>query len=218
MRAAVRSVLLLLIVFCLLPLQAAPPPGTMILTFNGSTLHLTNVTAGGSVFIYGLAREGKGDHVAVVEHAMTLVDDDGNGVIDWVSPAPFPERSVWFAADLMGGKYAVNNPSVDYETFSIDLPASSFAPNTGGQSLITSPGYVVECVVVRPNVGVWHQEVISEGALDTDQVDGQITIAVGSLEPVGDTLDPAPSTLEAGDIVFMMDSANATYTVGKVGA
>jgi hypothetical protein len=201
-----KRVLCLLFVFCVAASTAA---AAVRLTVVADGVRIEGVSPKSSVYVYGVSREARGTFSDVVESDATLYDDDGDAVIWWTPPTSIALRSIWIAIDLQTGAYAVGTPD-GYAGTEIPLSDSNFSSRGAvGATDLALDGDVAHFLVVRPGGGAW------SAAAGANVHSSRATIAVADLNRGRNAL-PAPASIEAGDIVVMINSFRAEYAVLRV--
>jgi hypothetical protein len=199
----------------------ARPPGALaatapILTFGAQSVTVAQVSAGGSVYVFGMSREPRGYYTAVVSRETVLHAAPGATSVEWALDAPVERRSIWFAVDLATGAFVTGSPPA-YASASRAVGGTNLLRNAAGEvSQLAFAGAFVEMIVVRPGSGVWGVSLAAGDPKDESTDELSPTISVPNLQPRGGTTAPAPAALQSGDVVFMLDSYHAEYAVEKV--
>ena len=198
-------------------IAAGTVPASPRVTFEASTISISDVSAKGSVYAFGVAREPRGDHTSVVPRETILSDDDADGIVTWTLPAGVAVRSIWVAVDLTSGSASVATPP-GYEAKNVDLTDVHLKKDaTEAVARLAFPGTLVEIVVIRPGAGVWRETVGLHGPQDETTDSEKVTISIAGLQPQAGTKGPAPEHLEKGDVVFFLDSYQGTYGLAIIG-
>lgn len=191
------------------------PVPVIALPSDGGPAIVSGVTPSATVYGFSMARENGIGLVNVVPRDV-LLQDSGSGQVEWSLGETIPTRSIWFAADLVSGAYATGAPA-DYGIANVLTLTDRHLIKTGGVvTQLGADGNLVEFIVVRPGTGVWRTGVSDGGDLDEDSQPNSVAISVANLQPVAGTVNPAPSQLQAGDIVFLVNSYAATYGAARL--
>lgn len=181
------------------------------------TIRIADVAPNGNVYAFGVSREPRGDHTAVVPREVALSDTDGDGTVEWELEADIARRSIWLAVDRSTGEATVAVPQ-GYPVTELDLTGEHLKKDvTRAVAQIAVPGTLVEVVVVRPGSGVWRATIGLHSASDETRDRGKVTVSTAKLQARVGTTDPAPKHLKKGDVVFFLDSYSATYGLIRVG-
>lgn len=178
-------------------------------------LTVTNVSPGGTVAIFGAARqEGAAAHLSRWQRAVE--DTNRDGAVELALPVPIPPDSVWFAVDVETGALAVARP-----------PASRFRPRDfAPEMLVKGPDAkidrfvvnkgMVDLLVVRPHVGAWTgQAVDGHGSDDDGAQDGRSTVVfTGGRSLHGGA--PPPAHLTPRDVIVAVALRTMEYTSTEV--
>src|SRR5688572_31038304 len=88
---------------------AADLPLNLKVAFGPRSLTFTGVTPGGTLIVFGVAREPLNTTPitpAIVVRAESLIDLDGDGTVRLDLPVPVPRQGMWAAVDLAIGTHA----------------------------------------------------------------------------------------------------------------
>jgi hypothetical protein len=88
--------------------QANPPAlaKPVSIDFETAAVAIANVTAGGEVVVFGLAKEYEAFYLTRRVWKETLLDTDRDGIVRLAIDSGAPAQSVWVAVDLASGESA----------------------------------------------------------------------------------------------------------------
>src|SRR5262245_8497672 len=89
-------------------------------TFEATSITISGVSSKGGIYVFGVAREPRGDYTDVVSRETTLFDDDADGTVNWELSTEVALQSIWVAVDLNSGSATVATPP-GYEAVSVTL-------------------------------------------------------------------------------------------------
>lgn len=213
-----KTALLLLATLIALPAIATDRTRLLTLDFGTQTLEIAGMTPGATVYVYGLARESHAWTANIVPRQMRLTDNDLDGAVVWNFEKNVPLRSVWFAVELGSGKRGASAPAA-YPAHAIDLTSTYVSRNSSGAvEQVSFSGSLIECVVVRPSNGnVWGASVAADGSGNRSTEKGKVAFLMSDLAGRHGTTAPAPAVLDAGDVLFVLNSFNSEYGVTEGG-
>ena len=194
-----------------------PPAQTLTMTFAESAIVITGAVASHPILLVGLAREPHGYINRIQNYEARLVDNTGTGSVSYPFNPTLSFRSMWVAVDLVSGASVSGHPN-GYAVTAMQASQNRLRRNVAGEmAQVSAPCTLCQFVVIRPGTGVWSEAVASRGSLDEGNEEGSATVSVGRLAPDGETSGPPPQALQPGDVVFVLDSFNATYSLLTVG-
>jgi hypothetical protein len=194
----------------------ASAPATI--SFTAGVVQIAPVSPGGIVYAFSVAREPLGYRTNVVPREALLADENRDGIVEWHFGAGVPVRAVWMAVDLISGAAAAAI-SPGYRARATRLTDEHVKKDGRGDITdLVYPGSLIEMVVVRPGIGVWAQTVGYRSTKDKGAFRGRVNLALEGLTPRAKTTVPPPAKLQRGDVVFLLNSGRAEYTLYTVGA
>jgi hypothetical protein len=203
LRIVSTGFLLQLVLSSLLSAQVLEP--SMEISFSADAVEVTNLSPGAKVVWFGATQVLADDDVPEIRaYASVAEDTDSDGIERLDFPDGVPLHSVWVVVDLTSGKSAAAAP----EGYPLRI-VHGIEPERGGD-IVSDARQTGNLLVARPDakggVSAWFVETGDGGPADTDSAaNGAMELALSSLEPLGDTADPAPSQFESGDVVAMLD-------------
>jgi hypothetical protein len=198
---------------------ASEAPPSPALTFQATGLAVSGIEPGTTVYVYGIAREPKGSHTAVIRRETKLVDNDRDGRVEWDLQMPLPWRSIWLAVELPSGRHTVGVPPQYRLATRVELTSDHLKKDAAGEiTQFGLAGSIIEFVVVRPKAAeIWGLTAVSGGPLDESGGSDKVRVSALNLQPRSGTTSDAPKSLKKGDVLFMMTSFRAQYTSAQVG-
>lgn len=194
----------------------ASAPATI--SFTSDAVQIGPVSPGGTVYAFSVAREPQGYHTNVVPREALLADENKDGIVEWRVGKSVPLRAIWLAVDLVSGD-ATAALSPGYRAKAIRLTDDHVKKDVRGDITdLAYPGSLIEMIVVRPGTGVWAQTVGYRSTTDTGTVRGRVGLPVERFKARANTKAPPPAKLQRGDVVFLLNSGRAEYTLYTVGA
>jgi hypothetical protein len=189
--------------------------------FGNRSLIVHGVTPGGSVAVFGLAREPLQTHPATpatVVRAEILKDTDGDGTVQLTLSVPVPRMGMWAVTDLSSGASAAF-PTTGYEPRLIALDPDLLKNDNAGQlRKLDWPLSEIDVFVARPGEGAWRFYASKESLLDENRSTGNRSLRIDILNmvPIGDSPD-APHNFHKGDVVAIFDRREMQYGILEVG-
>lgn len=202
-----RAVLMLLMIATSLVAAGAPP--SVAFTAGDVTLH--DVQPGTRVAWMAMLIDR--DHYRDRVKVLRGIDVVTPGRSMKVAPADAkPDHGIWAFADVDGDlTVTAVAPEFVASTRSIDVTAAEGAPS------LAMNGARAELLYVRKG-SAWKFSAADGGPMDSDNMaNGRIAIALSAMENVQGNR-PAPSTIERGDVILLIDFTTrrtATVTVGR---
>jgi hypothetical protein len=187
-------------------LFAATPEGNVQGALSRDELSFTGITPGGDMVLFGIAVHTSTGVLTKYPFALVVSDTDRDGAVDYKPRGGVPLRSLWFAADLENGSFAVLSPE-GYELKHREIENRSVKKDTDGlvEALELERGHL-EVLLVRPGKGAWILRVREGTSSDGDRVrDGRLTVLFDEATPLGETKEKAPKKLKSGDILAVLD-------------
>jgi hypothetical protein len=197
-----------------------PPAGSpqpLAITFQTTSVTVEGVTAKGQVVGFSVAREIAQDDVAtVVRRSRALMDDDGDGKVQWDLGREVPLRSVWVAVDLATGQVATAAPE-GYPLRRVDWRGLGIVRGDPRSDRVEDARSFAEVLLVRPGVGAWRLTVGDGSEADDDGLpDGRLAAALDRMSPVAGTAE-APSRFDPKDVLVLVDPNRMELTVVQAG-
>lgn len=164
---------------------------------------VSGLSPGGTAAVLSVWREralGAGTRVHRIH--LLAIDDDGDGLVTLDLSHPVPSGSVWIIVDLESGETTLQAPAAS------GLREMAVDPRRFARAMdrLVVDRSDIEVLAVRPGVGAWSLSLHDGGDIDGDRTDdGRITLALVDLEPLGETATPPPDSLEAGDVIALID-------------
>jgi hypothetical protein len=200
-----------------LGLAALPASAQPAIGFEESAVVAKGVTPGGSVVLFGIARERPGRITQVVRRDTVLPDADGDGAVRLDLGRPVATQSIWAAVDLGTGAFAVATPD-GMPRREVALPGESFRRGPrGAVEALQGAREFLEILIVRPGEGAWSLSVGDGGDSDADlQPDGSIQAALASMRPL-QAAKAALDELLPGDVVVLIDPRQLEFYAATFG-
>jgi hypothetical protein len=191
-------------------------------TFAAQSLTVRGLTPGGSLVLFGVAREPLINTTpavpAVVVRAEILTDKDRDGVVRLDLPTNIPAMGMWSAVELSSGRHLLF-PSPGFEPRLVSVGADLVRTDSAGDlRKIEWPFSQIDLLVVRPGTGAWRQ-FASKGSMgDENRSNGFVSLRIdaGNMTPIGNSL-AGPGTFRSGDIVAIFDRRDVQYGILEVG-
>lgn len=201
---------------CLLAAGIAPAgwAAPLTLTFDAAGITASGATAAGEVAWFGVARVPR-SHLQEVSTVLRLETADAAGTAALSLDAPAPARSLWLAVDLATGAVDAGTPA-SLRLVSSPLTTHNLSRSASGAANgLLLPQRQAEILWVRPASGAWAGRVTDGAGDDLDgTVNRGVALALRTLEPLGTV--PAPDTLQAGDVLVVIDPNQLTYRLATV--
>lgn len=207
MRHALLASLLLLVLVPTLPTGAEP-----ILTFTERSVVVDGTTPGADVAVLTVWRERFPGWSRTTRFAELLPDPENIGRVELVLGREIPQDSLWIAADLVTGEFAVATPR-SHPFPEMEPAARRLNPSLEG---LEADRETLELMFVRPGEGAWHLTVWDGGTGDEDATpDGRLRAFLPSLEPLG--LAPPLQRPRPGDLVFGIEARRMEWFASAIG-
>jgi hypothetical protein len=194
--------------------------GKLDVEFGTRSLTFTGVTPGGTLIVFGVAREPLNTTPvtpAIVVRAETLSDPDRDGIVRLDLPGPVPHLGMWAAVDLASGTHMAF-PTLGYEPRLIEVDERLLRLDNAGQlKKLEWPFAEIDVLLVRPAEGAWRFYASKSSVLDENR--GQhhaLRVDLGEMTPIGSTPD-GPGKFRKGDIVAIFDRRELQYGILEVG-
>ena len=192
--------------------QVIDPGNTApVISFLTDAVEVSNLAPGGKVVWFGATQVIAADDVPEIRaYASIAEDSDSDGVERLDFPDGVPLHSTWVVVDLTSGYSAAAAPD-GYPLQIVDWKGQGIQSQESGDDLISDGRQTGNLLVARPDAkggggSAWMLESGDGGPADTGLVaDGAMSLTLSSLEPLGETADPAPSHFQPGDVVVMLD-------------
>jgi hypothetical protein len=211
-RSSVQSLVAVFLLFIALAAAHgyAADVSTPTLAFDPSALTVSQLQAGDTVYVFGLAREQRGYYVEVVPYERLVTDDAHVGTVTIDIGKPFPPLSIWFAVDYQTGHFVSSAP-LSAKASRIEVAGRHLKKNVSGDVVgLAFDAAVAEFVVVRPGIGIWRATIGERGPED-ESASGAPSISTAKMKPRMSITAPAPTKLQKGDVVFMLNSFSGEY-------
>ncbi len=183
---------------------AASVAATPNLEFSPNSVRAVSVTPRGCSVFFSVSHEKAPWTARVVPRVEPLVDEDGDGVIDYFPGTDLVEKSIWAVVDATSGDVAVSAPT-GYEPQ--EILADSYALFPSGKKFVDAREQL-DLLIVRPGVGAWHSRLHDGGTGDTGLgSDGQVIAAVDAMDLIWSATAKLPllTSVQGGDIVIGID-------------
>jgi hypothetical protein len=204
------------------PLVGAQLRNPLKVMFGVQSLSIYGVAPGGSLVLFGVAREPLSNRTpvvpAVVIRAEILEDEDRDGIVQLDLPGKVPVMGMWSAVDLSTGANLLF-PSPGFQPRRIAIgPELVRADEAGDLRKIEWPFGQMDVLVVRPGWGAWRQFAAKTSAQDENRSNGTISLRIDAsdMTPIGDSA-PGPGAMQPGDIVAIFDRHEMQYGILEVG-
>ena len=193
--------------------------GNLTVGFGPSSVVISDVTPGAQVYAFGVAIEFMGYYNAINGYEALLTVAPTSTTVEWDIGKSIPLRSVWFALDLASGSDAASPAPGYFPAVRVPFSETNFVRDAGGRIVdLRYPGDHAWFVLVRRGHGVWRELPTDGGGLDDDgKQDGFVTMRISRLQPKVGTIEPAPDSLEFGDVVFVINDFSQKYSFGTIG-
>ena len=192
--------------------QSASAPPELAVSFEEAAVAVSDVTPGGNVAFFSVARVPRGTYNEVVRRAqIVLADPLGEARFDLEDGEPVPLKSVWAVVDLSSGAYAVAAPE-GFHLTEIGFPGHGFE--------VGAPGLVnrlrqrfnwADSLLARPGVGAWRYRGADGSPDDEDgQANGALVTGLDSYQPLGTSPEP-PDRFAADDVLVVVDPLDLRF-------
>ncbi len=186
-------------------LRAASSAPELAVSFEESAVAVTEVTAGGDVVFFSVAREPQGFFQRVVRRVGVVAADALGEARLEPDPPGVPLKSVWAVVDLATGRYGVAAPA----GFSLrEVPFPGKALEAGAPGIVNrlrNQADAVDLLVVRPGVGAWTLSTWDLASEDHDGEDNdQVLASLGDLQAVEASGPPPPERFARDDVVVVI--------------
>lgn len=196
---------------------AAQETRPLAMSVTPARVQVSNTTPAGRVVLFTASMSGTGGVLRQQTGAKSFTDDDGDGRVVYVSPAPIPLRSIWIAFDVETGRYTSAGPD-GYPLHQLAFPSTLLKKDAEGVlGVFDNELLAAEMVVVRPKAGAWRLVALEGAAGDADKTrNGRLSLASNDAVPVaGNTA--APKHLKNGDVIAVIDTGRMEYFITEVG-
>lgn len=173
--------------FCVLAADVLAAPA---IAFERQSIVVSGMTPNGTIAWFGISQEPL-RYPMRVRHQTSLVNAAADGTVRLEQPAAIVPMSIWIAADLESGAWAVAAPP-EFKMKSATLPAAALRRAAPGiEPRLDLDGEDYEVLYVRPRAGAWRA---SNGG----------AISLRSLQPVGSS-PASPDDFRPNDIIVVID-------------
>lgn len=211
------AILLVLVVWIQFSWLAVPAEGqpvggeTLSAELTATGARVSGVTPGGEVVIFGVWRQRHVYWSEVGRVDERVVDDDGDGEIEWDLGKPIPQAAALFAVDIASGEWASQAP----QGFGLRaLPQERWAMSPDGSSLQAEVKRL-HLLWIRPGSDAWAGAAMDGGLGDSSaSSDGEVAVPIAEIPAIGghDALT-SPEQLQSGDLLIAVDSASLRFLV-----
>jgi hypothetical protein len=193
----------------------ASAPAQISLSVDTS-VKIANTTPGGSIVLFSCARTSLQGRTHVTRDVLTLLDENGDGVIEFTPKQRIPLRSVWVAIDSLSGALAIGAPAPFPFTVT-KIATDAFKKDTDGRiARLEQDLRRLLYVLVRPGYGAWMSAASDGDERDADQSrNAKVALSFGAARPVRGS-PAAPSRLKPGDVVVAIDPSHLDVYVGRI--
>ena len=192
--------------------QSASAAPELAVSFEEAAVAVSDVTPGGDVAFFSVARVPRGTFNEIVRRAqIVLADSLGEARFDLEDGQPVPLKSVWTVVDLSSGAYGVAAPE-GFHLTEIGFPGQGFE--------VGAPGLVnrlrqrfnwADSLLARPGVGAWRYRGADGSPDDEDgRADGALVTGLESYEPLGSSPEP-PDRFAADDVLVVIDPLDLRF-------
>ena len=190
----------------------------MSVVIKDTRVTVSGVTPHGKVVFFGIGRFVHGYRVTVRRFDETRLDDDGDGVVDLDIKEKVPWKTVFAAIDFTSGRFAMATPE-GFPLLPMTLSEDPVAGERGVLDRIVVLHRFCDVLLVRPGVGAWGQILADGNKSDEDRLsNSRAMLKISRAVAIADDLPPAPSTIEPGDVVVLIDSQKMESYAVEVGA
>ena len=187
----------------------------MIVGIDAVTIN--NVPSSGSIALFTVARTTRNRHIHLESRVEVLTDDDRDGTVQYTPENRTPLRSVWVAAELSSGAYAIA-AHPDFPLYMQPLPAASLRKDSTGEIAaleLEIPRLLL--LLVRPGKGAWLLRSAEGGAGDSDATPNRkLSMLFEHAIPVAGK-EKAPANLKSGDFVAAIDPGQLDVWAATIG-
>ncbi len=188
--------------------RAASAPPT--LAFEETSVVAGGFSEGEEVVFFAVARIPLGFTSQVETYqSEEIADFFGEARFDLGKETPL--KSVWAVVSRRSGAFVIGAPE-GFSLREVEFPRDAFHPGaTGAVSRIRHRFPWVDLLVVRPQVGAWHQRVSDGGGTDRDdQANGRPETDLEDLVPIGLSPGP-PERLTPHDVVVAINPRDLRF-------
>jgi hypothetical protein len=221
MKPLQRTALVLCLLFTASVAIAATADRTpLTVQFLDEAIVIGQVTRGGSVAVFGVAREMTDGHPPLprlVRRVEVISDDDRDGIVRLELGKPVPHVAMWTFVDVGTGASA-SLPSPGYEPAHLDLTEQLLKQDNAGQlKKLDLPFAEIDMLLVRPGTGVWRLNTGKYSQADENKhPDKPMRLDVEAMLPVGNS-PAAPHNFKPGDVLAIIDPRWMQYGLVEVG-
>ncbi len=199
---------------------SADLPLNLNVEFGARSLTFTGVTPGGTLIVFGVAREPLNTNPitpAIVVRAESLIDHDRDGIVRLDLPVRVPRFGMWAAVDLASGVHTAF-PTPGYEPRLIQVNDDLLRHDNAGQlKKLEWPFGEIDIVVARPGEGAWRFYASKSSDVDENRGGSHaLRVDLESMTPIGSSPE-GPDKFRKGDIVAIFDRGEMQYGILEVG-
>lgn len=197
-------------------LVSASPPAfasPLVVTIVGGRLVIDGIEPGASVALLSAAHEPAYYMSRIVSHRELLVDDDGDGKIEYKVPNGVAFQSVWIVTDIATGETIVTTPAGYRPIVMTQQGAGRGNPVNVNASGVDIGRDRADILLVRPKEGAWALPVRKGLVSQPGAVKGRAAVAFPTLHPLKPAFGNSPTTLKPGDVIAIVDAERMEYWV-----
>lgn len=152
-----------------------PDAAAPLLTFEGRVVTASNVTPGGDVVFFAVGLVPTGWQSTVMRWSQAVSDDDRDGTVTYDAGAEVPCKSIWIAAELTNGHFAVAAPP-GCPLRQVALDSRSFKKSAKGElELFLHARPYLDLLYVHPGKGAWTISAADSFPTDADGESNGVT-------------------------------------------
>ena len=199
--------------------RSASAPPELVVRFEEASVAASELTPGGEVVFFSMAREPQGYVQRVVRRIGWEVADRLGEARYAPEGGAVPLKSVWAVADVASGKFAVAAPA-GFRLEEISFPGNAFEVGAPGVvNRLRHAFSTVDMLQVRPGVGAWFLRAYDAGSGDRDGADDdRVTTAPEDAVPVGPVLGagPPPERFAADDVIVVINPRDLRFYAARL--
>jgi hypothetical protein len=191
-----------------------PDAAAPVVTFEGQTVAVANVTRGAEVVYFAAASVPHGWYSSTLRWAQTVTDEDRDGAVTLDIGRAVPRRSIWVVVDSTNGHFTVAAPD-DEPLRRNPLDKKSLRKNAKGETMLSLSTPFVDFLYIHPGKGVWTMKARDSHTTDADeQIDGVASAVLANFRPLSG--DAAPKDLSPGGILVAIDLYRLTVAAERL--
>lgn len=197
------------------------------LSTDSTDIQIDSLEPGSSVALFGAHRRLEGFTTVAGGLQEILADEDGDGSVNFAlenvgAGVGVPLASVWIAVDLTSGLSNVAWPE-EFQPSTLAEPTLRLNTLDGAEEATEAleiSGRLLEVFLVRPgsDAQVWHQSLANGGPKDRDPDPTSMSLRLEELNALAEgtaEAAPAPASLEAQDLVILLDPTRLRWQVAQ---